>query len=168
MDTKTENKAVKMLATGKPQSEIAETLGVSQSTISRLKENKKEVIEKEIEKFIKSLPDITEQMLEDIRTTGKISKVLSGELSEETLPKILLENPGLLGRFMELSYKKQSDMLRALGVYPSNQPSVFVQNIFQSGSNVVISPNVLQILGKHLAKSLADDEEIIEAEVIPS
>lgn len=164
MDTKKTNKAIKLLAQGKSEAIVAESVGVSQPTISRLKHSKKEQIEKEIERLITTLPDITGQLIDDIKISGKLSKVLSGELSPDSLAPFLIENPSLLTKFMELSYRKHSDILKAVGVYPTNTSSIFIQNIFQAGSNVAISPNIMQILGEHLSESLKD-EDIIDVEV---
>lgn len=163
MKKKDETKAVKLLAQGKSEKEVAIEVGKSQATISRLKSNKREAIEAEISRFISTLPDITQQIMDDIKTSGKFSKVFSGEVDIEDLPQFLIENPILIKQFMELSYKKQADMLRALGVYPSTTPSIFVQNVFHSGSNVVISPAIMTILGEHLKKNL---DPIIEAEIV--
>lgn len=164
MNSNEENKAVQMIAKGDSQEAIAKELGVSQSTVSRFKESHKELIQRETEKLLKSLPDITEQLLRDVSLANKVSKALNGEIEVTDLPS-LLSDTKVLTKFMELSYKKQSDILKAMGIYPTQTPSVFIQNIFQSGSQAVISPNIMTVLGEHLKKTLIDSD-VVDAEVV--
>ena len=63
---------------------------------------------------------------------------------------------------MNLSYKKQADILRTFGIYPTTSQSVVIQNLFQSGAQAIISPNILQILGQYIQKETVIDAEILE------
>ena len=78
----------------------------------------------------------------------------------------MLSNEKLLNKFLELSYKKQADVLRAVGVLPAASQSIFIQNIFQAGSKAIINPQVMQILGDHIRKSILDSNSTIEGEVV--
>ena len=83
------------------------------------------------------------------------------ELAEELHPMLL--DSKVLNKFQELSYKKQSDILRAVGLLPTNAPSTLIQNMFQDGSQAIISPIVMSALGEHITQNLEDtDIEIIE------
>jgi len=153
IDLKTTNKAIKLLATGKPQDDIADSLNISQPSVSRIKQNNRDAIAKETERLISCLPDIIGQTIRDIELSNKLSLRLSGEdmvLSEA------FDNPQFVKAFMELAYKKQSDVLRTLGIYPSASPSVFIETLIQS-RNTVINPLVLEALGKHLRESLEEN-----------
>lgn len=161
MDTKQKNKVVKLLAQGKSQAKIAKIVGKDQSTISRFKKNNIELIDKETEKLISSIPDITEQLVRDIKTSNDISKVLAGEMYVDDLSPILSDSK-IMTKFMELSYKKQTDIMKAVGILPSVAPSTVIQNLFQTGSTAVISPSILNILGQHISESLEEAEVISE------
>ena len=150
--------AIQLSATGMPQDEIAKTLGVSQPTISRLQKANQEAIQKETERLMSSIPDIIAQTARDIKTADKLSKALAGEGDIEELSDLLRSDKTILTKFMELAYKKQSDVLRTAGIFPSTTQSIYVQNLFQNGSQAIISPNILQVLGKHL-KNVTEIEE---------
>ena len=164
MNTKTKKVITQELAAGTPQRTISKKTGISQSQISRFKSANKETIEQETAKFIAILPDITEQTIRDIQTSNTISKVLAGEEAVDELSEVL-QDPKILNTQLQLSYKKQADILRAVGVYPSNAPSTFIQNLFQDGSQAIISPVVLSALGEHITNNLEEaDEDIIDLE----
>ena len=211
LDKVQENQAIELLASGTPQVEVAEALGISQPSISRFAKKNQEIIEKETEKLLKSLPDIMEQTLRDITTGNDISKLLADAAPKVTaaksklldieeaavraggkkaadvkkspeyrLAKIELEraeadlssrlSPFLLDgktapKFLSLAYKKQADILRALGVFSAASQSIFIQNLIQKNTTNIISPAVMQVIGEYINKSL-EAVEVVEAEVI--
>lgn len=77
------------------------------------------------------------------------------------LPPIIRENEALSSKFMALSYKKQQDIMRSLGIIPTPIQSVFMQNIFQSGSKAIIAPSILSTLGDYL-KTALEDKDVID------
>lgn len=164
MNEKDKNKAIKLLAQGESQDKIAKALGVNQSTISRLRVKNEELVKKETERFIEALPDITDQLIRDIKTSNLLSKVFSGETDIEELPPLLTQailDPkykSILTTFINLSYKKQSDILRSVGVYPAQSPSTVFQTLIQQNiDKAVISPAILDVLKGHVEDIL--DEE---------
>ncbi len=201
MNTLEEQQAIELLAAGTPQEEIAATLGVSQSTISRLSKRKQEDIQKQAEHLIEAMPSIVEQIKRDIETSNMLSTVLSQcppEFADLRIEKAKLEsekkqdsdeyrdvvrresdiltqytsklspffwdNPVLMLKFIDQSYKKQADIMRAAGILPAASQSIFIQQLIQNRSTTVFSPVVLNILGEHIRKALG--EPIPEAEVV--
>ncbi len=156
METKEKNNAITLLAQGKSEMEVADTVGVSQSTISRLKNANKDVIQKETEKLLSCLPDITNQIMRDLQTSDKVSKALAGEMGLEDLSAVLISNTKILAKFMELSYRQKADILKAIGIYPSNTDNTYIQKNYFSGNTQVISPLVMQLLGKYIKSNMED------------
>lgn len=157
MENKQKELAIKLLAQGKSENSIAETLEVSQSTISRFKSANANLIKKETERLLSVLPDITDQLIRDLKTSDKLSKVLAGELPMDELSAILVSNVKVFTKFMELSYKQKVDILKAIGVYPSNSDTSYIQQNFFNNSQAIISPMVMTILGKFIKDSLDAD-----------
>ena len=157
MNNTTKKVITQELAQGTSQRKIEKITGVSQSQISRFKQANIEAIEHETRKFITALPDIVDQTIRDIKTSNQVSKVLAGEEFAEDLNPLLLDSK-TMNTFMQLSYKKQADILRAVGMFPSNSTSIAIQNIFQEGSQTVISPIVMSALGAHIAQNLEDTD----------
>lgn len=208
MDREQEKQAIELLASGNPQEDVASIVGVSQPSISRFAKKNQELIEKETEKLLTSLPDITEQTIRDISTSNELSKVLADaaprissakkklldlkaaairgddktylKSKEYRLAQVELEvaedelasrlSPFLLDgktapKFLSLAYKKQADVLRALGVFPAASQSIFIQNLIQKNTTNIISPAVMQVIGEYINKSL-EAVETVEAEVV--
>lgn len=165
-----EKEVIQLLASGQPQEQIAEVIGVSQSTISRVAKKHQESIQKETERLLQSLPDIIDQITRDIKTSNELSKALADPTPEgglTNLSPLLLGNSKILTKFMELSYKKQSDVLRAVGILPSVAQSVFIQNLIQKNTTNILSPVVMRVLGDHIRKSLEEPEPINVTPVEP-
>lgn len=167
MDTDKEQLAIQLLAENKSTREVAKATDVSQSTIVRLSENKKEEIKKQTERLIEILPDIIGDIIRDVKTSTTLSKLFAGELEIEEMPLLLGSEPAILTKFMDLSYKMKTDVLKALGVLPSHATSIFIQNLFQSGDNSVISPRILNIIRTQLSSNAETDgneDDIIDAD----
>jgi transcriptional regulator with XRE-family HTH domain len=118
------------LVAGESQKSIADRLGTSQSTISRLagKEDMKALIEAASLNLLGDLPDAVENL-----------KTLVSEMKE--IPKEQTKR-------RELSYKASHDVLKAAGIMPSPIQSQVTQNIFQS-NQIQLSPIVLALLEQH-------------------
>lgn len=140
----------------KSQDKIATHLGVSQSTISRVSKNNEEAIQIEAEKIIAALPDITTQLVKEISLSADVLAVLQGEKGLEELSEPL-QTEKIFTKFMELTYKNRVDVLKAVGIYPANTQNSFIQNIFEKGSQSIISPIVMDVIGKHVQESMEED-----------
>jgi len=139
---------IQSLACGESQREISKKIGVTQAAISKFanKEGIKPLVEKEIEKLYEILPDIVEQLKRDIATADRISKAIAGDLPEEETRELTDRFGCISGalRFKESIYKQKSDVLKALGVYPSQAPSIAIQNIYQQETNEIFLEPVVQ------------------------
>ena len=120
----------KAIAGGESQTAISQTLGVSQSTISRLanREDVNALIDAESLNLLGVLPDAVENV-----------KALVSEMKE--IPKDQTKR-------RELSFKATQDVLKAAGIMPSPIQSQVIQNIYQS-NQITLSPIVLALLKQH-------------------
>ncbi|MCK4960474.1 MAG: hypothetical protein KAT00_13770, partial [Planctomycetes bacterium] len=147
---------------------IAKETGIDRTTVNRHvnKPDNRKIIEAETQKYLEAIPDIIDQTKRDIATSNAISKVISGEHSMDALPKFFDKDKNFILRFLEQTYRKESDCLRATGILPTNAPSIFIQNLTQNNTTV-ISPNVLEALGSFMSKNMNEDEEdFIEVETV--
>ncbi len=115
------DKVVKMLAVCEPQNNIAEQVGVNQSTISRFanKDEAQVLIEEEQLKLVEVLPD----------AVANVKSLVEGmkDVPEDDVKKL------------GLCYKASADVLKATNVFPSPQ---YGYNIYNDNSqhNTVITP----------------------------
>ena len=116
------DKVAKMLAVAEPQTSIAETIGVNQSTISRFanKDEAQVLIEEEQLKLVEVLPDAV-QNVKDLVEEMK-------DVPEDNIKKL------------GLCYQASKDVLKATNVFPSPQ---YAHNIYNDNSqdNTVITPS---------------------------
>ncbi len=125
---------VKKLAVGEPQTNIAEQVGVDQSTISRFaKEDKNiQLIEEEREKLVRVLPDA----VENVKTLVEGMK----DVPEDNIKKL------------ELCYKASKDTLKATGLFPSPQ---FAHNIYNDNrTQTVVEPKIMKLFSTELSNNM--------------
>lgn len=167
MEVDKETQAIQLLALNKSTREVSKITGIPQSTVSRLANRKKDEIKKQTERLITILPDIVGDIIRDVKTSTTLSKLFAGEIEMEDMPPLFLVEKTFMTKFMDLSYKTKTDVLKALGVYPSHAPSIFIQNLFQSEGSSLISEKVLNLVGSRLTDSMKPlDDEVIDAEII--
>ena len=148
-----EEQVIMLAATGISQGAVGEQLGISRPMVNKIinRDDNRERIEKETIKYLEALPDVTDQIKRDISTANTLSQIVAGERPIEDLPEFFQKMKGGSSealKYLEQQYKKQNDLLKATGILPSHAPSVFVQNLIQNNTTNVISPNVLEALGK--------------------
>lgn len=162
MELKEEHEVIQRIAKGESGRSIAKSMGKSEMAISRAKHKNKDKIAKEAERLISCLPDIMEQTIRDINLSNEVSKELSGDT--EVVLHDKFKDKGFLANYLSLSYKKQADILRALGIYNSNAPSVAINTLIHA-DKVEVSPVIIKALGEYLGDSLnAVDADIVDVE----
>lgn len=141
--------AVAMAIDGKPQNEVANTLNVNQSTISRLNSKHKDLIlAKTAQIFDEALEPTTNRLIKEMKIADKFT--------DDELKKP--ENQFFLTR----ADKRADIILKAAGIAPSNQ-SIHIQQIFNDNSKTLISAQVADLLGDQLDGIIdAEYEEIGE------
>ena len=77
MNDKDTHDAIQLLASGESQGTVADKIGVSQSTISRLAKKHQEMITIEAERMLSSLPDIIAH--------GVLNKIIKSNIMERFL-----------------------------------------------------------------------------------
>ena len=149
------------VASGKSQLALSKRTGVSQQAISRFANRSeiKSLIERETGKLYQKLPDMIEEINRDIETSYRISKSVAGELTKEETKELTERFEGInsMLKFKESIYKVKSDVLKALGVYPSQSPSIFVQNVFSDNKAAIIDPGVQRMIGAHVKELFGDN-----------
>ena len=153
-------------AAGKSNREIANTIGRSPASISRLvnRADSKDIIEHEASRILEKLPQIIEIIFRDLDTANHLSKVLAGEIqeSEEKEKTILEKDITALLKFRDQTNKTISEILKAMGIYASHTPGMVVQQIYQDNRTQSLSPDILRLIGGFLE----NPDDVLEGEVI--
>ena len=159
-------RACQLKAAGKSNREIANTIGRSPASISRLvnRADSKDIIENEASKILEKLPQIIEMIFRDLNTADHLSKVLAGEIQESEEKTILEKDITALLKFRDQTNKTISDILKAMGIYASHTPGMVVQQIYNDNRTAILSPDILSALGGALDYSPA--EQVQEGEII--
>jgi hypothetical protein len=145
---------VALAAQGKSSRTIANApeVSVSHSTVNRITQRHKELIQKEQAKLIDAtLSTITDQTIREIN----LAKTLTDEdLLEPTKQQALSRID-----------KKAEMILKSTGIAPSHAPSIHIQQIFNDNSKTLISPQVSDLLGGQLDSIIdVDYEEVPDDE----
>jgi transposase-like protein len=138
----------KALIAGESQTAIARTLGVSQSTISRLanKDDVKALIEREGLRLLEAVPQAVENL-----------KALINEM-----PNI----PEKEVRRRELSFKASKKVLESVGLLNTLSPSPMFVNIINAGTTIIspVIEKLLQQIQIHRSSDLPPLEVNLEEE----
>ena len=131
----------KSLVGGQSQTVIAQTLGVSQSTISRLL--KKEDVQGFIKEWSLKLLEAVPQSVENLKDlVNEMPGIPKGDIKRR-----------------ELSYKASKKVLESAGLLNTPSPSPTFVNIFNQTTNI-ISPVMEKILAEIAGKSVDLPTEI--------
>lgn len=187
---KRDNAICKLAAQGKSQADIAKTVGgIGQTGVSRIvrKEENRKLIEVETTKLLSSLPEIVGQFDKNVALCEKLLDWLNNptDLYEEVEEEVEIDGEVVLTKvrkikyptritdtkdaiaFLTQAYKQKSDVLKALGVFPSQNLSMFIQNIYNDNSKQVLNPEVFKALGSMFDNVNDEDEEADIIEVKP-
>lgn len=129
---------VKGLIEGKSQDEIAEQVGVHQSTVSRFVTN--DEIKAIIKQANQDLLDVVPIAVENVK--GLVRDM-------QALPMKDHKN-------RELSYKASKKVLESTGILPAHTQSIFVQQTLNQ-RNIFLHPEVERILHEMLKSTSSDD-----------
>lgn len=155
-------------ASGKEPVVLAEEFGLSKSQVHSVlrKDRSREIIEEETKKLLSLVPEITEQVREDLQISKSLQTFLKNpSLAPEVALSSFEDNKDIL-EFLKLSYKKQQDVMKAVGIFPSNSTNVFIQQIYNDNRKQVLSPEIFKALGGFFTDLSAADNEAEEAEVL--
>lgn len=170
--------ALHKLAAGETQMDAAAAVGVNQGTISRLKSKaeSKAIIEAESQKLLAALPDIVEVYREGIETNKKLSAYLAGKDNHQAniivdrLTQSSMDGNGdavlpIVKLHDQLS-KRHDRYLQAVGILPSQSPSIFIQSLNDNRSVQVFGEGVMQMLGQFGQSLVASKEELDPQDVV--
>ncbi len=125
----TKNDIINRLSTGESSNRIAKDYDVSGQRIRQIKKENRELIEQKAQELLKNLPDIVETAKHDINISKRISKNIANSKDHELIDK-LKEIKDIL-QFKTITNKLSADILRSLGIFPAQSPSLLIQNIYQ-------------------------------------
>lgn len=192
MTEQQEEMGVKLLSQGVSQYATAKTLGVTANAVQHFKKRNLERIQKETERFLEVLPDITDNTVRDIKTYNEISRFLAGKEPVENFnpafktktvttwvskdgtevkKEVEEVNNYLVAKFMTEVKKTQTQILQAIGILPGHTMTGGVINnhfntLIQNNKFETINPSVLKAIGSHIQDITRDpDEESIEEEL---
>lgn len=141
---------VQSLASGKTVSAVSAELGHSRETINKVKAERRDQIERETAKYLQSLPKAVDQQVQLINQFDTVSSI---------------DDPT---RFKACVQAGQ-DMLKAVGILPTNANSIAIKNIYNDNRSVILSDNISQILSKLIPHMVDDDiPHMVEDEIINS
>lgn len=153
------------VAQGATRQEIATALGVSTATISRRRKSLKAMIEAlSVEYFHAAAPMAVDSTLKALKATNEILT------HAENLP--IEEKVDFLAKakdMLAVTDKKEARVLVSMGISPSPSTSIFVQNLMIGGQTVLLSPQIVGILGQDAAARLCpppdqEDVDVIDVE----
>lgn len=158
----------KELASGKQVSEIAAEHSLTPAAISSIakKKRSREIIEQETKKLLSIVPDITEQLVKDVQLSGKLTRYLADPSSEPDVATSAFGDTEEILKFQNLAYKKQQDVMKAVGIFPTNSTNIFIQQIYNDNRKQVLSAEVFQALGGIFSQTDNEAEDIEDAEII--
>ena len=164
MDAKHIAEMAKMRANGGTIREIAAETGSSTSAVSRHLQSTeaKAIIERETHRLLEAVPDITSGSIKQIQVAAQIHQALTGAKDEEGN---LVQIPGDLTKGEALDYlkivsKRETDILKAVGVFASPMQSVVIQQIYNDHRKATLTPDVLKALSG-ISQPDIEDAEII-------
>ncbi len=136
--TKTE--IINRLATNESSNQIAKDYDVSGQRIRQIRKENQEKINEIASKLVQeNLPDVYETVRNDVQTMKGIS-----EKAKENVEKVTDR---------EMQYKKDNNrtnenILRSVGIYPAQSPSLVIQNIYgdDNSQHITISPSYQKFL----------------------
>ena len=134
-----------LLAQKMPKKRIAEVMGIDRTTVYRYieKANVREMVEEIQGKFLKENLPFATQNIHDIVHEKKPKKIAEKRLWAEV----------------------SGDVMKSVGMLPTPQQSIVVQQMFQQ-NNVVLSPIVQGMLDKHLSSLMSFKSDVVEGEVV--
>lgn len=156
------------IASGKQLDEIASEHSLTTTSVSRIakKDRSREIIEQETKKLLGIVPDITEQLTQDIKLSHKLTRYLADPSSEPSVATSAFGDTEEILKFQNLAYKKQQDVMKAVGIFPTNSTNIFIQQIYNDNRKQVLSAEVFQALGGIFSQAGNEAEDIEEAEIL--
>jgi len=152
--SRNERETLPLLIEGKPQIEIAQTVGICQQRVSQIanKENIREIVEKAQQQLINQ--SLNTAIANQSRKIELANIILSGKKKKRD-PKDT-HNIGLPvhqiptvkdSDILELAEKAEQRIMQSVGIAPSHAQSLVFTQIFNQ-TNQVLSPEVLKLMDK--------------------
>ncbi len=164
-DLQIKNEALEKIAAGRPTTAIAKDYSVDPSTISKLKKRNQEYIEKLALQLAETVaPKYVQRITTDICTAKKLSKYINNPKKNRNNTK--LQNEQDILTFLRDTNKVGADIMRSLGIFPAQSPSLVIQNIYQDQrQQTVISPDFQEFMDyKAKTAQPVDMQEDVESD----
>lgn len=156
------NKTMAMMrANGDTFEEIGKEVGLSKAQAYQVlsKKEAKEIIERESNRLMEALPDITANSITQIKTAqsihnairdnsplpGTFTKTIPTKDGSEIVPDVALAI-----KYSEMAAKREKDILQAMGILATPNQSTIVQNIYNDNRQIGLDQSVIKALGGFL------------------
>ncbi len=150
---------INRLSTGESSNQIASDFNVSGQRIRQIKKANRQLIEQKTQELIATLPSIVELAEKDIQ----IGKDLADKLymiftTREGLSKEEHRLTTIMTSYKSQVNKLCADILRAVGIFPSQSVSQMIQNIYNDNRvQTVISEKYQKFLDSMAAQDVDED-----------
>ena len=131
LDLYDKHQIVLSLASGKSMLQTAKDLDHSPITIAKVRDERRKQIEIETTRYLESLPKAVNVK------TKIIEQLDAGEIDSKDDPT----------RF-KIAHQAADDVLKGVGILPTNANSIAIQNIYNDNRSIVLSSTVAGLLSK--------------------
>ncbi len=140
-----------------PQRQIASQYDTSQTTISRINRENKEVVDQRKQELLSQLPSVVESVTKDVQTNGKLSIDFSENIDNLTISEKLQLKAQL--------DKTNVNILKIAGIFPSNALLNFNQ-YNQDNRSINIEPSIMGLFSGGFKDSMevVDMEEVSDSD----
>jgi hypothetical protein len=144
---------INRLSTGESSNQIANDYNVSGQRIRQIKKENLELIESKAQELLDNLPNIVETAKEDILLSKDITKILKSEIN--SYDEDVQRSVGNKLKFKTITNKLSADILRSVGIFPAQSPSiVFNQFNIDNSKHLNVDPVIMKLFSGDFSKSM--------------
>ncbi len=128
-----------------PQRQIAHQYDTSQTTISRINRESKEIIDQRKQELLSQLPSVVESVTKDIKTNGRLSTDFNDNIDSLTVAEKLQLKAQL--------DKTSVNILKISGIFPS-QALLNINQYNQDNRSINIEPSIMDLFSCGFSDSM--------------
>ncbi len=149
----TKDDIINRLSIGESSNQIANDYNVSGQRIRQIKKENLELIESKAQELLGNLPNIVETAKEDILLSKDITKILKSEIN--SYDEDVQRSVGNKLKFKTITNKLSADILRSVGIFPAQSPSIiFNQFNIDNSKHLNVEPAVMKLFSSEFSKNM--------------